>query len=185
MPTCCGFPTPAQRQCHLAAFVPVYRCGSVLDSHQVPFSEPFPREEERSTACNGECSISRLSNTIKILRLRGSGTTKPNQRCLTSSACHASLSVVIRSFKHAGLKRFYEKKDRRGIRPDLVNAVERILSVMDTASTPDALDLPGYRLHRLKGDRKDYWAVTVRANWRIIFRFVDGEAVDVELIDYH
>ena len=60
-----------------------------------------------------------------------------------------------------------------------------ILTVLDAASTPQALNLPRYRLHRLKGDMKGLWAVTVRANWRIIFTFQDGNAYDVQLIDYH
>jgi proteic killer suppression protein len=92
---------------------------------------------------------------------------------------------MIESFKHRGLKRLYERGERSGIRPDLVETVERILTVLDAAITPQALDLPRYRLHQLKGDRKGYWAVTVRANWRIIFRFEDGHALEVELIDYH
>jgi proteic killer suppression protein len=93
---------------------------------------------------------------------------------------------MIRSFKHRGLKRLYERGDRSGIRPDLLETVERILTVLDTATTPQALDIPGYRLHPLKGDlMKGLWSVTVRANWRIIFRFDGADAFDIELIDYH
>jgi len=92
---------------------------------------------------------------------------------------------VIVSFKHRGLKRLAEQGDRSKIRRDLADKIERILSVLDAATIPQALDLPGYRLHRLKGDLKGYWSVTVRANWRIIFRFENGEAHDVELVDYH
>jgi proteic killer suppression protein len=92
---------------------------------------------------------------------------------------------VIRSFKHRGLKRLYELGDRSGVRPDLLDTVERILSVLDAAVTPQALDLPRYRLHPLKGDLKGLWSVTVRANWRIIFRFAGTDAFDVELTDYH
>ena len=91
---------------------------------------------------------------------------------------------MIRSFKHRGLKRFYERDDRSGIRPDLVDTVQEILTVLD-AATPQELALPGYRLHPLKGDLKGFWSVTVRANWRIIFRFQGADAFDVELIDYH
>lgn len=64
--------------------------------------------------------------------------------------------------------------DRSGIRPDLVETVERILALLDAA-----------HLHALKGDMRGYWSVTVRANWRIIFRFQESDAFDVELIDYH
>lgn len=92
---------------------------------------------------------------------------------------------MVRSFKHRGLKRFYERGDSSGIRPDLLDTVERILTVLDSANSPQALDLPGYRLHPLKGDRKGFWAVTVRANWRIVFRFQGEDACDVELTDYH
>jgi proteic killer suppression protein len=93
--------------------------------------------------------------------------------------------LVIRSFKHRGLKRIYERGDAGGIRPDLRDAVERILTVLDSAIAPQALDLPGYRLHPLKGDRRGLWSVTVRANWRIVFRFEGEDVCDVELVDYH
>jgi toxin HigB-1 len=91
---------------------------------------------------------------------------------------------MIRSFKHRGLKRLYERGDRGGIRPDLLEAIERILAVLDAATTPQALNIPRYRLHSLKGDLKGLWSVTVRANWRIVFSFEGTDAFDVELIDY-
>ena len=92
---------------------------------------------------------------------------------------------MIRSFQHRGLKRLHERGDRSGIRPDLLETVERILTVLDAATTPHALDIPRYRLHSLKGDLKGLWSVTVRANWRIMFRFEGTDAFNVELIDYH
>jgi proteic killer suppression protein len=92
---------------------------------------------------------------------------------------------MIRSFKHRALKRLYERDERRGIRPDLLELVEDILARLDQADTPQAMNLPGYRLHPLKGDLKGFWSVTVRANWRIIFRFQDADAFDVQLTDYH
>ena len=92
---------------------------------------------------------------------------------------------MIRSFKHRGLKRLYERGDRSGIRPDLLDTVEDILARLDEADAPQALNLPGYRLHSLKGDWNGFWSVTVRANWRVIFRFQGADAFDVELIDYH
>jgi proteic killer suppression protein len=66
-----------------------------------------------------------------------------------------------------------------------VEAVEDILARLDEADAPQVLNLPGYRLHPLKGALKGVWSVTVRANWRIIFRFQGADAFDVELIDYH
>ena len=92
---------------------------------------------------------------------------------------------MIRSFKHRGLTRLYEEDDHRGIRSDLLDIVEDILGRLDRAETPRAMNLPGYRLHPLKGDLKGFWSVTVRANWRIIFRFEGADAFDVELTDYH
>jgi toxin HigB-1 len=92
---------------------------------------------------------------------------------------------MIKSFKHRGLKRLYERDDQSGIRPDLVATVVEILTILDGAATPQALNLPGYRLHSLKGDLKGFWSVTVRAHWRIMFRFEGTDAFDVELIDYH
>jgi len=67
----------------------------------------------------------------------------------------------------------------------LLETVERILTVLDSATTPQALDLPRYRLHQLKGDLRGFWSVTVRANWRIVFRFEGNDVFDVELINYH
>ena len=92
---------------------------------------------------------------------------------------------MIKSLKHRGLKRLYEKGDKSGIRADQLETVNRILTLLDSATTPQGLDLPRYRLHPLKGEMNGYWVVTVSANWRIIFKFEDGNAVDVELIDYH
>jgi len=92
---------------------------------------------------------------------------------------------VIESFRHKGLKRLYDKGDRRGIRPDLAGKIERILARLDEATEPGQLGLPGWRLHPLKGDRTGHWAVSVSGNWRIVFRFEAGNAVDVDLVDYH
>lgn len=92
---------------------------------------------------------------------------------------------MIRSFRHRGLKRLYERGDKSSMRPDLLETIEDILARLDASTVPQGLALPGYRLHPLKGARQGYWAVTVRANWRIIFRFEGGDACDVELIDYH
>jgi proteic killer suppression protein len=92
---------------------------------------------------------------------------------------------MIRGFKHKGLERLFERGDRSRVRADLVHKIENILATLDSAESPQGLNLPGYRLHPLKGDRKGFWSVTVRANWRIIFRFENGNAFDVDLVDYH
>ena len=86
-------------------------------------------------------------------------------------------------FAHKGLRRFYERGDARGL--NAVARVRRLLTALQDASSPQDMALPGCRLHRLTGDRRGQWSVRVSGNWRIVFRFVDGEAVDVDLIDYH
>jgi len=92
---------------------------------------------------------------------------------------------MIESFRRKGLKRLFEKGEAKGIRPDHVEKVENILFVLSRARKPEDMNLPGFRLHRLKGNLKDFWSVTVRANWRVIFRFKEGDAYNVDLIDYH
>ncbi len=92
---------------------------------------------------------------------------------------------MIENFKDRRLKRLYERGDRSKIRADLVDKVERVLARLDQALVIDDMDLPGYRLHELKGDLKGFWSISLSGNWRIIFRFENGEAYDVEMIDYH
>jgi len=92
---------------------------------------------------------------------------------------------VIRGFRHKGLKRLFDKGEAKGVRADHVDKVENILAVLNRSRKPEDMNLPGFRLHRLKGDLKDFWSVTVRANWRVIFRFEQGDAYDVDYIDYH
>lgn len=92
---------------------------------------------------------------------------------------------MICSFRHRGLKRLYERGDASGIRPDLLDKVRTILAHLDGAQNVEGMRLPGLRLHTLKGDLQGCHAVTVKANWRVIFRFEGGDAHDVELVDYH
>jgi toxin HigB-1 len=92
---------------------------------------------------------------------------------------------MIRSFRHKALKRLHENDDRRGLMVEHIVKLRDILARLDAADDVADLDLPGFRLHSLKGEYKGFWAVTVRANWRVIFRFVNGEALDVDYVDYH
>ena len=92
---------------------------------------------------------------------------------------------MIENFKDRRLKRLYERGDRSKIQADVVDKVERILARLDQAFIIEDMDLPGYRLHRLKGDLKGFWSVSISGNWRIIFQFENGTARDVEMIDYH
>jgi len=92
---------------------------------------------------------------------------------------------MIRTLRHRGLKRLYEQGDVSRLRADQVNRIADVLAHLDQATKPAELDLPGYRLHPLKGDLKGFWSVTISGNCRIIFHFREGDAFDVDLVDYH
>lgn len=88
---------------------------------------------------------------------------------------------MILSFQHKGLKLLYDSGDRRKLRPDQAEKIERVLARLDRASEPDHMSLPGFRLHPLKGGLAGFWAVSVSGNWR-----VEGlDVADVDLVDYH
>jgi toxin HigB-1 len=92
----------------------------------------------------------------------------------------------IRSVRHRGLRRFLEADDDRGIRPDLVDRVRKILAVLILA--PDMHGVrgpPGWRVHQLSGDRVGTWSISVSGNWRITFEVEDGEILHLDLEDYH
>jgi proteic killer suppression protein len=92
---------------------------------------------------------------------------------------------VIRTIRHKGLRRLYEDDDARGVISEHAEKLGDVLARLDAAAVIADMDLPGFRLHPLKGELKGLWAVTVRANWRVIFRFADGDAWDVDYVDYH
>ena len=92
---------------------------------------------------------------------------------------------MIRNFRHRGLKRLYEDDDGSRLRPDLVERIAGIIAVLNDAETITEIERPTFRLHPLKGDMRGFWSVTVRANWRITFRFERGQVWDVDLVDYH
>ena len=92
---------------------------------------------------------------------------------------------MIRSFRHKGLERFFTKSERKGIDAKHAERIRRILDLLDSALRPEDLNLPGYRFHGLKGDRKGVYSVWVSGNWRITFQFEAGDAVYVNLEDYH
>ena len=92
---------------------------------------------------------------------------------------------MIQSFTNRALKRLYEHNDGSKLPPDLVLRCSLILAKLDIAQKLEDMDIPSYKLHSLKGDRKGQWAVTVRANWRITFVIKDGEVCNVDFVDYH
>ena len=92
---------------------------------------------------------------------------------------------MIRSFKHKGLKEVFETGHSKLVAPDLLRKAQRRLDALDAASVPSGMNLPGWRLHELKGGRKGTWSVDVSGNWRITFRFENGDARDADLEDTH
>ena len=91
---------------------------------------------------------------------------------------------MIKTIRHKGLKRLFEEDDPRGVNAEHVDKLKDILATLHAAPAIAHMDLPGFKPHPLKGQMKGFWAVTVRANWRVIFRFDDG-AADVDYVDYH
>ena len=92
---------------------------------------------------------------------------------------------MIKSFKHKGLRRFFETGTLAGIQASHANRLRMQLAALDTAQTIDDMDVPGFRLHPLKSDRISLWAITVNGNWRITFEFIEGDAYIVNYEDYH
>ena len=92
---------------------------------------------------------------------------------------------MIRSFRHKGLKRLYEDDDARGIFAEHKEKLRNILARLDAAGVVADMDISGWKLHCLSGPLDGFSAVTVRANWRVVFRFESGDAFDVDYIDYH
>ena len=117
----------------------------------------------------------------------GKVNTRYGLRLLTSDRLHTThySPGVILSFKHRGLRALYNGRGSGRVPPEHSRKIKRILTVLDQSSTPRDMDLPGFRLHPLAGDLKGHYAVSVSGNWRITFRFEDGEAVDVDYTDYH
>ena len=92
---------------------------------------------------------------------------------------------MITSIRHRGLEQLYERGDRSGIGANMRDRVERILLVLDQGETLADMDIPGFRLHELTGDRNGTWSIRVTGNWRVTFNFADGNVYDLDLEDYH
>ena len=92
---------------------------------------------------------------------------------------------VIKSFKHKGLRRYYETGSKSGIQAKHEARLRLQLAALDTARVIDDMDVPGYRLHALKGRAKNRWSIWVSGNWRLTFEFRDGNAYVLDYEDYH
>ena len=92
---------------------------------------------------------------------------------------------MIRTFRHKGLRQLFAEGNPRGVNAEHVRKIRQILALLHAAEKIGDLDYATFRLHPLKGELSGFWSLTVRANWRIIFRFADGGVSDVDLVDYH
>jgi len=92
---------------------------------------------------------------------------------------------MIKSFKHKGLEKFYDSGSTKGIQANHAKKLRMQLAALGTAQSIEDMDIPGYRLHQLTGDRKDIWTITVNANWRLTFEFEAGNVYILNYEDYH
>lgn len=92
---------------------------------------------------------------------------------------------MIQNFKHKGLKQLFESGVAKGVNSKHTTRLKNILALLETAETPDDMDLPGLRLHQLKGKRKGTWSVTISSNWRTTFKIQNGDVFDIDYEDYH
>jgi len=96
-----------------------------------------------------------------------------------------TLAILILTFRHKGLERFFRSGDARGIRAAHLARIERMLDMLDAATRPEDLRLPGFFLHPLRGERQGEWAMRVSGNWRMTFAFEGIHCMAVNLEDYH
>lgn len=92
---------------------------------------------------------------------------------------------MIRSIRHKGLAALYFEDQGKGVQQAHVRRLRQILALLDSATIPEDMNAPGLRLHALKGNLTGYYSVTVNGNWRVVFRFEEGDALDVDYLDYH
>ena len=92
---------------------------------------------------------------------------------------------MIKSFNHKGLEKFYESGSTKGIQANHAKELRMQLSSLDTAQSINDMDIPGYRLHQLTGNRRGIWTISVNANWRLTFEFEEGNIYILNYEDYH
>jgi proteic killer suppression protein len=92
---------------------------------------------------------------------------------------------MITSFRHKGLRKYFESGSLAGIQPAHANRLKMQLAALDTAQTIEDMDIPGFRLHPLKGSERGRWSIWVNGNWRVTFVFENGNAFVLDYEDYH
>jgi len=96
-----------------------------------------------------------------------------------------TLCFVIKRFRHKALERLFTTGSARGVNPEFAAKLRRMLKVLNDSREPQGMNLPGYRLHALHGEREGQWALWVSGNWRLVFEFDGDDATNVDLVDYH
>lgn len=92
---------------------------------------------------------------------------------------------MIKHFKHKGLEQFFTKNNKKGLDARDIAKITRMLDLLDAATNPLDMNIPGWDFHELKSNKKGVFSVSVRRNWKMTFRFINGEIIDVNLEDYH
>jgi toxin HigB-1 len=92
---------------------------------------------------------------------------------------------MIKSFRHKGLEKFFETGSRTGVQPQHAKKLRMQLAALDTARSIEDMDIPGFRLHALKGTERGRWSIWVNGNWRVTFEFIDGHVYVLDYEDYH
>ena len=137
-------------------------------------------------------SISLVRFCSRLSNLGRAQPPRPRRTCPTSGEWLltivkyiVTLYVVIESFRHRGLEKFFRTGSKAGIQPKHATRLRLQLFALDNARTPADMNAPGWKLHRLAGALADHWAVSVSGNWRLTFRFEDEDAILVDYQDYH
>lgn len=127
-----------------------------------------------------------MSRPINFLRLDREPSAKSGHRfVLLRGAQHRIIEGMIRSFRHKGLKKFFETGNAAGIQPQHAKRLRMQLAALDTAQSIEDMGIPGFRLHSLKGAGRGRWSVWVNGNWRLTFEFQNGDAHVLDYEDYH
>ena len=183
---------PAEESNTRCAIVPKEKnpaCGA--RGHQTPGIRPgslVSRASKASAPTDGVSMGRRILDRLDTALGRRDALLRPRgRRAQGQTPSRVMHRVTVRNIEiaHKGLLAFFARGDARRIPASLAPRIRRILSDLDAAVQPRDMNLPGYRLHRLSGDRRGQWSVRVSGNWRIVFRFENGEPVDVTLVDYH
>ncbi len=92
---------------------------------------------------------------------------------------------MIQSFRHKGLRRFFESGGTAGVQPHHAKRLRMLLAALDTSQSIEDMNVPGFRLHPLKGPERGRWSVWVNGSWRLTYEFREGQAYVLDYEDYH